>query len=186
MFYWYTAVGFRLRSRKIIASQQRSIINKYSREFFCAKTSKNIQNKRKNTFLEFLKFKLLKWHLATRSTKNLVMGLIKSGPLSMGDANWSIGIIITPSLLECLLALWFSLVYLKNCSKYIIILWTRMCYHIIWRWLPEGSYCNLNYRSSIIINNTEVKIFANFLENKIIIRGNFTGKFHSLAWSSTQ
>lgn len=34
LFYWYTAVQFRLRSRKIIVSQQRSIINKYSREFF--------------------------------------------------------------------------------------------------------------------------------------------------------
>lgn len=34
LFYWYTAVRFRLRSRKIIVSQQRSIINKYSREFF--------------------------------------------------------------------------------------------------------------------------------------------------------
>ena len=34
LLYWYTAVRFRLRSRKIIVSQQRSIINKYSREFF--------------------------------------------------------------------------------------------------------------------------------------------------------
>lgn len=34
LFYWYTAVRFRLSSRKIIVSQQRSIINKYSREFF--------------------------------------------------------------------------------------------------------------------------------------------------------
>lgn len=34
LFYWYTAVQFRLRSRKIIVPQQRRIINKYSREFF--------------------------------------------------------------------------------------------------------------------------------------------------------
>lgn len=34
LFYWYTAVQFRLRSREIIVSQQKSIINKYRREFF--------------------------------------------------------------------------------------------------------------------------------------------------------
>lgn len=87
LFYWYTAVQFRLRSRKIIVSQQRSIINKYSREFFLylCQTSTNTQNKRKNVFLKFLKFRLLKWHLATLSTKNVVVELIRSGPLSQAQ-----------------------------------------------------------------------------------------------------
>lgn len=55
LFYWYTAVQFRLRSRKIIVSQQRSIINT-AEKFFCiyAEPFTNIQNK--NVSLKFLKF----------------------------------------------------------------------------------------------------------------------------------
>ena len=36
------------------------------------------------------------------------MELIRSGPLSTGDASWTTSIISTSSLLECLLAFWFS------------------------------------------------------------------------------
>lgn len=43
LFYWYTTVQFRVRSRKIIVSQQRSIINKYSREFFLVFVPNHLQ-----------------------------------------------------------------------------------------------------------------------------------------------
>lgn len=67
LFYWYTAVQFRLRSRKIIIPQQRSIINKY-RDFFCicANPPTNTENKRKNMFSKFLQFNGIELQLAPK------------------------------------------------------------------------------------------------------------------------
>lgn len=39
LFYWYTAAQFRLRSKRIIVSQQRCIINKHSIFFICPQPS---------------------------------------------------------------------------------------------------------------------------------------------------
>lgn len=69
LFYWHTTVQFRLRSRKIIVSQQRSIINKYRREFFfciCAKPFTNIQRIKAKHVLKISQVQTLQLHLAQK------------------------------------------------------------------------------------------------------------------------
>ena len=163
----------------------------------------NMQSRLVIIFLPRSKHLLISW-LQSPSAVILEPKKIKSATVSLSICHEVMGpghgicisevIDISPSNLDSSLCFilagishdvlcWLSLVHLRNCSKYIIILWTRMCYHIIWHWLSERSYCNGTICLQLSLSILKLKPLL--LENKITIRGNFKGKFHSLAWISS-